>query len=169
MGVNYVTLERLCSIAYSKGAQFLAVGGDLVSGYTAVPSDFDLQLHAWKQATLGFWNERPVYAAMGNHEALMRVFKDGSQYGAEVDRWPYSTESAEAAFARWFNHPLNGPEVSDPRRPTYKENVYSFQYGCVKMIVFNNNYWMSNQPMLYGGSPEGYLMEDQLSLSLIHI
>ena len=31
------------------------------------------------------------------------------------------------------------------------------------MIVFNNNYWMSNQPMLYGGSPEGYLMEDQLS------
>ena len=163
MGVNYVTLERLCSIAYSKGAQFLAVGGDLVSGYTAVPSDFDLQLHAWKQATLGFWSERPVYAAMGNHEALMRVFKDGSQYGAEVDRWPYSTESAEAAFARWFNHPLNGPEVSDPRRPTYKENVYSFQYGCVKMIVFNNNYWMSNQPMLYGGSPEGYLMEDQLS------
>ena len=105
MGVNYVTLERLCSIAYSKGAQFLAVGGDLVNGYTAVPSDFDLQLHAWKQATLGFWNERPVYAAMGNHEALMRVFKDGSQYGAEVDRWPISTERAEAAFARWFNHP----------------------------------------------------------------
>ena len=46
MGVNYVTLERLCSIAYSKGAQFLAVGGDLVNGYTAVPSDFDLQLHS---------------------------------------------------------------------------------------------------------------------------
>ena len=162
MGVNYATLERLCSIAYSKGAQFLAVGGDLVSGYTAVPRDFSLQLHAWKQATLGFWSERPVYAAMGNHDALLRVFKDGSEHGVEVDRWPYATESAEAAFARWFAHPLNGPEVSDPRRPTYKENVYSFQYGCVKSIVFNNNYWTSNQSKLYGGSPEGYLMEDQL-------
>ena len=162
MGVNSTTLERLCSIAYAKGAQFLTVGGDLVSGYTAVPGDFSLQLHAWKQATLGFWSERPVYAAMGNHEALLRVFKDGSEYGVEVDRWPYATESAEAAFARWFVHPQNGPEVSDPRRPTYKENVYSFQYGCVKSIVFNNNYWTSNQSKLYGGSPEGYLMDDQL-------
>ena len=162
MGVNFSTVERLCSIAYSKGAQYLAVGGDLVNGYTAVPGDFDLQLHAWKQAVAGFWGQRPVYAAMGNHEALMRVFKDDSQYGVEVDRWPYETQSAEAAFARCFAHPRNGPEVSDPRRPTYKENVYSFQYGAVKNIVFNNNYWMSNQSKLYGGSPEGYLLDDQL-------
>ena len=162
MGVNYATLERLCSIAYAKDAQFLVVGGDLVNGYTAVPGDFSLQLHAWKQATLGYWSERPIYAAMGNHEALLRIFKDGSEYGVEVDRWPYATESAEAAFARWFVHPMNGPETSDPRRPTYKENVYSFQYGCVKSIVFNNNYWTSNQSKLYGGSPEGYLMGDQL-------
>ena len=162
MGVNFSTLERLCSIAYAKGAQFMAVGGDLVNGYTAVPGDFNLQLHAWKQAASGFWGQRPVYAAMGNHEALMRVFKDDSQYGVEVDRWPYDTESAEAAFASCFAHPRNGPEVSDPRRPTYKENVYSFQYGSVKNIVFNNNYWMSNQPKLYGGSPEGYLLDDQL-------
>ena len=162
MGVNFSTLEKLCSIAYAKGAQFMAVGGDLVNGYTAVPEDFNLQLHAWKQAVAGFWGQRPVYAAMGNHEALLRVFKDASQYGVEVDRWPYETESAETAFARCFTHPLNGPAVSDPRRPTYKENVYSFQYGSVKIIVFNNNYWASNQSKLYGGSPEGYLMDDQL-------
>lgn len=162
MGVNVATLEMLCSIAYGKGAEFMAVGGDLVNGYTAVPEDFNLQLHAWKQSAAGFWGQRPVYAAMGNHEALLRVFKDGSQYGAEVDRWPYETESAEAAFARCFVHPRNGPDASDPRRPTYKENVYSFQYGSVKNIVFNNNYWTSNQSKLYGGSPEGYLMDDQL-------
>jgi hypothetical protein len=158
MGVNYTTLERLARIAHAGGAEFFIVGGDLVSGYTTVRDDFEAQLHAWKQAVTGFWNERPIYAGIGNHEALLRRYTTGLR----IDRWPYDTESAEAVFARVFVHPRNGPLPADPRRPTYRENVYSFHYGGVKLIAFNNNYWFSDNPGRYGGSPEGYLMDDQL-------
>ncbi|RZN64451.1 MAG: hypothetical protein EF806_03660 [Candidatus Methanoliparum thermophilum] len=92
---------------------------------------------------------------------LLRIYDDGSKYGAELDRWPYSTDSAEAVFANEFFNPTNGPQTSDGRRPTYKENVYSFQYGPVKIIAFNN-YWFSSNPEKYGGLPEGYIMDDQL-------
>ena len=159
MGVNYLTLDSLSHVAYRRDADFLIVGGDLVSGYTSVKADFEAQLHAWKQAITGFWNERPVYAAMGNHEALLKKFSNG----VRVDRWPYDTDSAEAVFGQIFVHPRNGPEPSDPRRPTYRENVYSFDYGPVKVIAFNNNYWVSYSSSKYGGCPEGYLLEDQLS------
>ena len=47
----------------------------------------------------GFWRSRPVYPAMGNHEALLNVFDDGSKYGIALDQWPYATHSAEAVFA----------------------------------------------------------------------
>ncbi|MBI4603375.1 MAG: metallophosphoesterase family protein [Planctomycetes bacterium] len=157
MGVNYDTVHRLSSLALRQGAELFIVGGDLVSGYTSVPEDFTTQLHAWKQAMTGFWNERPVYACMGNHEALLRAFE-----GASVDRWPYDTQSAEAVFASTFVHPRNGPQPSDHQRPTYKENVYSFHHGPVKVIAFNNNYWYSSASEKYGGAPEGYILQDQL-------
>ena len=157
MGVNFDTLNRLSHIAFRHGADAMLVGGDLVNGYTSVKSDFEAQLFAWKQAMTSFWTERPVYAAMGNHEALLKVFD-----GARVDLYPYDTDSAEAVFSQIFVHPRNGPQTSDPRRPTYKENVYSFRYGPVLAIAFNNNYWVSYQSEKYGGSPEGYLLADQL-------
>ncbi|MEM7232610.1 MAG: metallophosphoesterase family protein [Planctomycetota bacterium] len=157
MGINYDTLGRLAHTAYVEKADFLLMGGDLVNGYTTVEADFRTQLHAWKQAVNGFWNERPIYAAMGNHEALLRRFD-----GVSVDRWPYETQSAEAVFADTFAHPRNGPEASDHRRPSYLESVYSFQYGPVLLISFNNNYWYSNNSSGYGGCPEGYIMKDQM-------
>jgi 3',5'-cyclic AMP phosphodiesterase CpdA len=163
MGVNYEVLHQLVGLAYARGAEFLIMGGDLVNGYTTSPADFRLQLHAWKQAMMGFWRERAVYPAMGNHEALLRNFESGSRYGIGLDRWPYATQSAEALFAEAFVNPRNGPQPSDPRRPTYLENVYSFHYGPVKLICFNNNYWVSYSAPLTGGCPEGYLMEDQLA------
>ncbi|MHC4223470.1 MAG: metallophosphoesterase family protein [Planctomycetota bacterium] len=162
MGVNHSVLHRLMGVVYGKDAEFLIMGGDLVNGYTTSPADFRLQLHAFKQAMMGFWRERAVYPAMGNHEALLRNFDTGSRYGISLDRWPYATESAEALFADAFVNPANGPKASDPRRPTYVENVYSFHYGPVKLICFNNNYWISYASALTGGCPEGYLMEDQL-------
>ena len=158
MGVNHETLVRHARIAQSSGAEFLIVGGDLVNGYTTVPEDFETQLHAWRDAMTGLWNERPIYAAMGNHEALLRQYTNG----VRIDRWPYDTESAEAVFARIFVHPQNGPALADERRPTYEENVYSFRFGCLKVIAFNNNYWVSYSSDRYGGSPEGYLLPDQL-------
>ncbi|MHC4137103.1 MAG: metallophosphoesterase family protein [Planctomycetota bacterium] len=162
MGVNYTVLHQLMGVVYARGAAFILMGGDLVNGYTTSPDDFRLQLHAWKQAMMGFWRERAVYPAMGNHESLLRNFDTGGKYGILLDRWPYATESAEAVFADEFVNPRNGPQASDPRRPTYIENVYSFHYGPVKLICFNNNYWISYAAALTGGCPEGYLMEDQV-------
>jgi hypothetical protein len=163
MGLNRTILEKISNLIYVKGVDFFLVGGDLINGYTTVKDDFVNQLYFWKQTLAGFWHMRPVYTGMGNHEALLRIFDDGSLYGISLDRWPYKTESAEAVFAEEFVHPRNGPRVSDKRRPMYTENVYSFQYGPVKVIAFNNNYWVSYQSEKFGGAPEGYIMDDQLS------
>ena len=162
MGLNYATLERNLAHSYMIGADFFAMGGDLVNGYTTVKEDFRTQLHAWKQTVAGYWNHRPVYPAMGNHEALLKNFDDGSYYGVSMDRWPYETDSAEAVFAEEFFNPKNGPAPSDPSRPPYGENVYSYRYGPVMMIAFNNNYWISYNADKYGGCPEGYIMPDQM-------
>jgi hypothetical protein len=160
MGVNQKTLERIAAVAYQQGAQFLVQGGDLFNGYTTSPEDFRTQFYSWKQGVSGFWHTRPVYTAMGNHEALLRVFQTPST--VRLDRWPYDTESAEAVFADELSQFTNGPEPSDPRRPTYRESVYSFQYGNVLMLCYNNNYWYTNSHDRFGGCPQGYLFEDQL-------
>ncbi len=168
MGVNYLVMERIANLAYRLGADFFLFGGDLVSGYTSGIADFKTQLSAWKQSMAGFWRQRAVYTCIGNHEALLRVFIDGDNLRSSYDRWPYDTESVEAIFASEMVNPLNGPATSDPRRPAYRENVYSFAYGPVKIIAFNNNYWVGYQDMSdtgpkdIGGSPEGYIMRDQM-------
>jgi hypothetical protein len=165
MGHNFHSLSRLLNHAYRMGADLFICGGDLINGYTSSVDDFRLQLKGWKQSMAGFWRSRPVYTAMGNHEALLNIFADGSKYGISLDKWPYNTASAEAIFAEQFWNPQNGPTPSDTRRPPYSENVYQFQFGPVLFIAFNNNYWWTTnrQCKNYGGSPEGYVMWDQLA------
>ena len=48
--------------------------------------------------------------------------------------------------------------------PRYKGNVYKFQYGPLLIIVVNNTYWWTTDWAIskYGGSPHGYILEDQL-------
>ncbi len=162
MGVNHQTLSRLTALARNHGAEFFLQGGDLVSGYTSSPDDFRTQLWAWKYTMGGFWHESPVLTALGNHEALLRVFRDDRDNVLEIDRWPYPTESTEAVFGDELVQPLNGPEPSDPRRPAYSENVFIWQWGRVLVICFNDNYWYSSDPTVLGGCPEGYVMRDQL-------
>lgn len=167
MGTNAATLSRGVYGGYTKGADLMIFGGDLVNGYTVSPEDFETQLEAWKQTVAPFNAERPVYPAMGNHESLLRNYDDGSYYGISVDRFDengsYATESSEAVFAKEFVNPSNGPQPSNPERPTYDENVYSFQYGPTKYIAFNNNYWVSYASEEVGGNPEGYMFQDQLN------
>ena len=169
MGVNHNIMERLANLAYQKNAEFFIFGGDLVNGYTTSPDDFRTQLTAWKQATAGFRAHRPIYSCIGNHESLLRAFTDKPNSVLVMDRWPYETESTEAVFADQLVNPVNGPERSDPRRPTYKENVYSFQYGPVLFISFNNNYWVTRNlarregSWRTGGCPEGYILPDQMA------
>jgi len=162
MGLNYYMLERIANLAYRKDADFFIFGGDLINGYTSSVDDFNTQLYAWKSAMSGFWHTRSVYPAMGNHESLLKVYGNVGER-VQLDRWPYNTESAEAVFANNFMNPKNGPDPSDSRRPTYSENLFSFIYGDVKVIAFNNNYWYSNEPSKFGGSPEGYILNDQMN------
>jgi hypothetical protein len=168
MGVNADILERCINTAYRLDADLFVFGGDLVSGYTTVKADMQTQLQGWKQVMSGFWHMRPVYTCIGNHEALLRTFVKPGGFQVSLDRWPYETDSIEAVFAGEMTNPVNGPGTSDPSRPSYKENVYSFQYGPVLFIAFNNNYWVSynsgtaDGPKFTGGCPEGYIMADQL-------
>jgi hypothetical protein len=168
MGVNYNVLERCANLAFQLDAEFFVFGGDLVTGFTTSPHDFRTQVHGWKQAFAGFWHHRPVYPCIGNHEAILKHYINDKGQSICLDRWPYETDSVEAVFADEVVNPQNGPDVSDPRRPTYKENVYSFLYGPVKFIAFNNNYWVGRilgipeGSGMMGGSPEGYIMDDQL-------
>ncbi len=169
--VNYKTVSTFATAAYRKGAQFLLMVGDLIDGYTSSVEDYRMELESWKNAVEPFGHYRPVYVVKGNHETLLNVFDDGSHYGSGLDKWPYATQSAEALFAREFVNPLNGPVSEDgasydpnPKKvdfPTYKENVYSFQYGNILIVSYNTNYWFSNHFMKYGGNFDGYILEQQ--------
>ncbi len=163
IGVNRYILQQIAAAVYRQGARFLLFGGDMISGYTDYAEDFILQFKAFKQALFGFLLERPLYTAVGNHEALLHTFEDGSRYGLGMDKWPYRTSSVEAVFAREFVHPENGPEPY-PDTPPYRETVYSFTYGNVKIIVFNNNYWWTSHRAIphFGGNPEGYILPNQM-------
>lgn len=168
-GCNFAVLSRIAVEAFRKEADFFLFGGDLVNGYTSETEDFRLQLQGWKQALAGYWRSRAVYPCMGNHETLLNIVNIQTAGGGKrlvtLDKWPYATDSAEAVFAEQFWNPRNAPMVSDPRRPTYKENVFSFQYGPVKCIAYNNNYWYTSAGLVHeaGGSPEGYIMADQMA------
>lgn len=162
MGVNQSTLDKLMSLAWREEADFLIMGGDLVNGFTSLPLDFTTQLRAWKQSVAGFWGSRAIYPAIGNHEALLHVCAREGGQRVYLDRWPYARESAEAIFAHQFMNPKNGPLPSDSRRPGYRENTFSFQYGPVLCLAFNNNYWAAFGSYDFGGSPEGYIMQDQM-------
>ena len=162
MGVNKDVAERLSILGDRLEPDFAIVGGDIGFGYTTAPADLDQQFHAFKQAAVSLWSRRPVFVVMGNHDSAIDLYEDAHRHGVRLDRQPYGEASSEAVFARAFPNPVNGPTPSDPRRPSYARNAYAFQQGPLKFIVMNTNYWMSNQPDRFGGSPEGYLLRDQL-------
>jgi len=164
MGVNHYMLKQLAADMHRREADFLIFGGDLAWVITSEKEDFILEMKSWKQGMAPFWRSAPVYTGMGNHELLFNNYGEGLDL--LMDKWPYATESSEAVFASEMFNPTNGPQPSDPRRPTYDENVYSFQYGPVKVISFNNSYWSTVRDIentkKYGGSPWAYIMDDQL-------
>jgi|GEM_PF-398616 hypothetical protein len=170
MGVNAETLGQALSQGFQRGGDLLVFAGDLMNGYTSSPDDYRTQFNAFEQVVNPFHSAHPVYAAMGNHEALVRQYsedpEDTTSFGVNLDRWDengsYDTESSEAIFAEQLIHPNNSPDPSNPDRPSYDENVYSFQYGPIKHIVFNNNYWVSYSASEHGGSPEAYIFQDQI-------
>jgi hypothetical protein len=150
--------------------------GDLVTGYVSLPQEIRLEYANWKSAIEPFAHHIPVYTTMGNHEAVISSFREGSSnFLMMIDKFPFATHSAEAAFQAAFVNPVNGPKSEDgasydPDRstddfPSYDETVYYYTYGNLAMVVLNSNYWYAPSTMavpVTGGNIHAYIMDKQL-------
>ncbi|MEM9325272.1 MAG: metallophosphoesterase family protein [Bacteroidota bacterium] len=175
-GANGYIVKKMGALAYSQGAAFIQFTGDMINGYLTTPEETHLQYTNWKKSLEPFWHYIPVYAGMGNHEALGHIFSDESgRVMGFIDRFPYDTQSAEVVMQQAFVNPENGPDGEDgasydpdPDRvdfPSYKETVFYYTYGNVAMVVLNSDYWyapsLTSNPFTSGGL-HGYLMDNQM-------
>jgi 3',5'-cyclic AMP phosphodiesterase CpdA len=201
-GCNYRSLQPLMMDLYRRGANLVLFGGDLINGYTSSRRSFLRQLRTWKKAVEMVGSFIPIYEGMGNHEQVgeyLKVDIPGEKVmTVYTDR--AARESAEALFASQFVNPVGShygfglpePEEQWPevgrgweellaplnlplvRGPSYRENVYSFNYDNVHFVSLNSNYWhsgvyygsaemVSRATRIVGGSREGYIMAHQLN------
>ncbi len=158
-GVNLKTLRKFLIDTYHDGADFVLIAGDLVDGYTTSALDFQMQLKAFKNACEPVAHYLPIYEIMGNHDVTVDKYDDGTKWGIRFDK--RGDVSSEAIFADVFVNPTNGPMPQVDGAPTYKENVYYFDYGNSRFIIMNNNYWWADRPEDLGGNLEGYVLDDQ--------
>ena len=175
LGVNQLLLQKASALAAHENAVFFQFSGNLISGYVSEVGEADQQYFNWKKAVEPFGHYIPYYVGLGDHEAVEHVFDDGSKYGLAVDKFPFASSSAEAIFASHFVQPENGPQsedssVYDPHLeagdfPSYKENVYSYTYDNLAVIVLNSTYWYTPSAKavsMIGGNPSGYIMDNQI-------
>jgi hypothetical protein len=153
-------LNALMSLAYYARCEFVLFVGDLTGGYLTDTEDYYRMLNAFRRLIAPVWARIPVYTSMGNHEAHVLSFDDGSQHGVRLDK--PGNLSAEAIFADVFYNPEDGPSDEGPQTPTYKENVYTLDHANCRIVVLNNNYWWSSAPQQYGGNLEGYILPRQM-------
>jgi len=175
-GPNAYIIRRLMAVAASRGAAFMQFTGDLVSGYVTSPDQLTYELANWKRAVEPQAHWMPVYTGLGNHEAILREFSGAGARTVRIGRFPYDTESTEAVFARELVNPENGPASEDGSAydpdasmadfPSYRRNVYWYQYDNAAMVVLNSNYWFAPSVALVpesGGNLHGYLMDQQIA------
>lgn len=163
LGVNHFVLGSIARAARRHDVDFLLFGGDLVNGYSERVVDFRTELRSWKNAIEPLGIDRAVFSALGNHDVIVRGYYKKGVGGLDMDRWPYATESGEALFAQELVMPL-GALAPREGLPPYEETVYAFTHGPLRVIVFNNNYWWSDDERIpdVGGNPEGYVLSEQL-------
>ena len=175
-GTNAYVMRRVMAVAAAKNAVFLQFTGDTMSGYDANVPMQRVKYASFQRAILPWASRIPVYTGMGNHEAIEFKWNNNTKYGLTCDRFPFSTDSAEAVFADIFVNPENGPESEDdsfydpnPHKggdfPTYKENVYYYTWDNVAMVVLNSQYAYSAslpEDSTVGGNLWGYIMDNQL-------
>jgi hypothetical protein len=171
-GANAYIMKKMMAMNGHKQIAFAQFSGDLIDGYLTDKAEINLQYANWKRAVEPFAHYFPIYISMGNHEALMNVFRAKGEEKAAiaVDKFPYKTESAEAVFAMNFVNPTNGPTTEDTTGekefPSYNENVYYYTYDNVAMVVLNSNYWYAPSTKMVGvssGNIHGYIMDKQLA------
>jgi hypothetical protein len=148
----------------------------MITGYLRDPEAIRLEYMNWKQAVSPYARYFPVIVTMGNHEALIKSFKEpDDNIEFEIDNFPFDKYSSEAIFRQEFVNPLNGPESEDGASydpdvektdfPSYKESVFYYIYDNVAMVVLNSNYWYAptyDQVKVTGGNIHGYIMDNQL-------
>jgi hypothetical protein len=159
-GVNLKIMRHMAIDAFNRGVDFIIHTGDLVNGYTTSSLDFEMQLAAYKDAVELVAHYIPIYEMMGNHEFVMDIYQVDNKSGIQFDK--QGNQSTEAAFAREFVNPPNGPAPAVDGMPPYQENVYHFDHGNCRFIVMNNNYWNCSRAEEFGGNIEGYVLDDQL-------
>lgn len=174
-GMNAYILKKVMAVNEHYKAVFFQFTGDLADGYRTSEQATWGQLQNWRRCIEPVAHYTPVYTGMGNHEALLHIFDDKSNYGVQIDKFPFDTDSAEACFAKLVVNPANGPAsedgaVYDPDPngtdfPTYQENVFYYTYDNVCMIVLNTDYWFSpsqGKDSQFSGNLHGYIMDQQM-------
>ncbi len=182
-GVNAYVMKKMVMFADYKNAAFFQFTGDMISGYKRDNGVQNLQYANWKRVMENFWHNKPVYVGMGNHEAIKTTFKKTDYTGKShfegeiaIDKFPFDKYSAEKTFADNFVLPESNLKSEDGNRydpskksidfPSYKENVYSYTYGNLAVIVMNSNYWYAPTTMyipISSGNVHGYIMDNQLA------
>ncbi|MGF1508848.1 MAG: metallophosphoesterase [Myxococcota bacterium] len=132
-GSNRAALQALSAHALRRGSRFVVFAGDLINGYTTEPEAYRFELQGFIQSIQPYASRMPFFEGMGNHELLMDAWSGG--FLSNRTDGPNS----ESVFAESFVNPLNGPPAEEGR-PTYRENVYSFDYGTVHVAMVNSNY-----------------------------
>jgi len=174
-GANYYMVKRIMAANNLHKVAFMQFSGDLINGYKTNATEQALEYFNWFRAIEPFSPYFPTYISMGNHEALMHQFNNGEEYGITVDQFPFETNSAEKLFADFVTNPIGDLKSEDgaaydpnPKTtdfPSYQENVFSYTYDNVAVIVLNSDYWYA--PSLAGnakssGGLHGYIMDNQL-------
>jgi hypothetical protein len=174
-GANGYIMKKIAALAHHNKAAFIQFTGDMINGYTSTKEEQMVQYTNWKKSIQAFWHYMPVYAAMGNHEALGYIFKDSKGANkAFIDKFPYETESAEAAFRSAFVNPISDlesedgskydPDVLNADFPSYKESVFHYTYDNVAMVVLNSDYWYAPNGLTgASGNLHAYIMDNQLA------
>ena len=175
-GSNVYIVKKMAALSLYKEASFLQFTGDLINGYTTDKAYSQLQYQNYKRAIEPFAHRIPFNLAMGNHEALNYIFYQGDKYTAAIDKFPFDTESTEAAFAEVVTNPVcelkseDGSKYDpDPKSidfPPYDETVFFYTYGNMAMVVLNSNYWYAPTHTMIkhtSGNLHGYIMDNQLA------
>ncbi len=175
-GTNAYIMKKIMALSKQQGARFFQFSGDMIDGYLSSKDETLLQYANWKKAIQPFWHYFPIYVSMGNHEALNYIFAgESARETFIIDRFPYESESSEAAFGESFVLPTNGPESEDGAAydpdgdkidfPSYKENVFYYTYDNVAVVVLNSDYWYAPNHLTIphsSGGLHGYIMDQQL-------
>lgn len=175
-GTNGYIVKKIMALNMQEQVAFSQFTGDLVTGYLMHEGEMQLEFSNWKRTIEPFAHYYPVVPAMGNHEALVRVFRgEASKRLIYLDKFPFEEYSAEQAFNKAFVTPDNGlvsedgasydPSPDSGDFPPYGETVYFYTYDNVAMVALNSNYWyapLATMVQFSDGNIHGYVMDNQL-------